>query len=146
MSGARERVCSELALTQTVCVCVRERHIRDMRGHSSISHPTDRHTAITRRLSARGPVWETGWAEAARAEDGGRTPPNSTQQHLIQIITWERRRPGGGGHTSLTLSCIDRARTSQTREPQTKNADPALTKRGFDVWARERRLRLCRCN
>lgn len=61
--------------------------------------------------------------EGARAEDGRTTAPNSTQQHLIQIITRgetrERRRPTGGGHALFTLSCIDRARSSQTAEPQT---------------------------
>lgn len=44
------------AAVNFVCVCVsgRERHIRDVRGHSSISNLTDRHTALTRCLSARG--------------------------------------------------------------------------------------------
>lgn len=59
-----------------------------MRGHSSISNLTDRHTALTRCLSARGASTRAG-ASGREGEGGGgrEEAPNSTQQHLIQIIT-----------------------------------------------------------
>lgn len=69
----------------------RERDIRDMRGHSSISNLTDRHITLTRCLSARGPVWETGHGRD-RERMGG--DPNSTLQPVIRIIT--RREHGRG--------------------------------------------------
>lgn len=112
------RGADSLACERGVWECVSAADIRDVRGHGSISNLTDRHAALTRCLSARGPVWET----EREGGGGGILIPHSSiwSKSLRQENLGEEEENngagGGHGHMLLTLSYIDRAHSSETRE------------------------------
>lgn len=116
------------AAVNFVCVCERERETHQGYAGAQLNLKPHWQTYCTNEM----PVSQRGQCETRSV--GGRRAgdPNSTQQHLIRIITpgehgrgrkqWGER---GHGHMLLTLSHTDRAHSSKTREQQL-HASPRL--------------------